>query len=113
MRISDWSSDVCSSDLTMVCYMPTLSLAITVAYNALKQAGLDVIRDYPPIRVWGTIGFIAAMWTTSLLGLETSPGQFYIAAAAALVLGLYAFTLPPAPPLMGQDRKSTRLNSSH
>ncbi|TAK38295.1 MAG: MFS transporter [Lysobacteraceae bacterium] len=88
--------------LTMVCYMPTLSLAITVAYNALKQAGLDVIRDYPPIRVWGTIGFIAAMWTTSLLGLETSPGQFYIAAAAALVLGLYAFTLPPAPPLMGQ-----------
>ena len=87
---------------TMVCYMPTLSLAITVAYNALKQAGFDVIRDYPPIRVWGTIGFIAAMWTTSLLGLETSAGQFHIAAAAALVLGLYAFTLPPAPPLLGE-----------
>ena len=69
---------------TMVCYMPTISLAIAVAYNALKQAGLDVIRDYPPIRVWGTIGFIAALWTTSLLGLETSPGQFYIAAAAAM-----------------------------
>ncbi len=87
---------------TMVCYMPTLSLAIAVAYNALKQAGFDVIRDYPPIRVWGTIGFIAAMWTTSLLGLETSAGQFHIAAAAALVLGLYAFTLPPAPPLLGE-----------
>ncbi len=87
---------------TMVCYMPTLSLAIAVAYNALKQAGFDVIRDYPPIRVWGTIGFIAAMWTTSLLGLETSAGQFHIAAAAALVLGLYALTLPPAPPLLGE-----------
>ena len=87
---------------TMVCYMPTLSLAITVAYNALKQAGLDVIRDYPPIRVWGTIGFIAAMWTTSLLGLETSAGQFHIAAVAALVLGVYAFTLPPAPPRLGE-----------
>ena len=87
---------------TMVCYMPTISLAIAVAYNALKQNGFDVIRDYPPIRVWGTIGFIAAMWTTSLLGLETSAGQFYIAAVAALVLGLYAFTLPPAPPRLGE-----------
>jgi NHS family xanthosine MFS transporter len=88
---------------TMVCYMPTISLAIAVAYNALKQSGLDVVRDYPPIRVWGTIGFIAALWTTSLLGLETSPGQFYIASAAAIVLGLYAFTLPPAPPRLGRS----------
>ncbi|MDG6347901.1 nucleoside permease [Luteimonas sp. 8-5] len=86
---------------TMICYMPTLSLGIAVSYNALKQEGLDVVRDYPPIRVWGTIGFIAALWTTSLLQLETSPGQFYIAAAAAVALGLYAFTLPPAPPRLG------------
>src|SRR5690606_16008799 len=62
----------------------------------------DVVRDYPPIRVWGTVGFIVALWTTSLLGLETSAGQFYIASAASLVLGLYAFTLPPAPPRMKQ-----------
>ena len=68
---------------TMVCYMPTISLAIAVAYNALKNDGLDVVRDFPPIRVWGTIGFIAALWTTSLLGLETLPAQFYLAAAAA------------------------------
>jgi NHS family xanthosine MFS transporter len=46
---------------TMLCYMPTLSLGIAVSYNALKQEGLDVVRDYPPIRVWGTIGFIAAL----------------------------------------------------
>ena len=88
--------------LTMVCYMPTISLAIAVAYNALKERGMDVVRDYPPIRVWGTVGFIAALWTTSLLKLETSPGQFYIASAASLALGLYAFTLPPAPPRMKQ-----------
>ena len=88
--------------VTMVFYMPTISLAIAVAYNALKERGLDVVRDYPPIRVWGTVGFIAALWTTSLLKLETSPGQFYIASAASLALGLYAFTLPPAPPRMKQ-----------
>ena len=93
--------------VTMIFYMPTISLAIAVAYNALKQDGKDVINDYPPIRVWGTIGFIAALWTTSLLGLETSAGQFYIASAASLVLGLYAFSLPKAPPtLVAGDSRS-------
>lgn len=88
--------------LNMVFYMPTIALAITVAYNALKGRGMDVVRDYPPIRVWGTIGFIAALWTTSLLKLETSSGQFYVASAASLLLGLYAFTLPPCPPKLGR-----------
>ncbi len=93
--------------VTMIFYMPTISLAIAVAYNALKQDGKDVINDYPPIRVWGTIGFIAALWTTSLLKLETSAGQFYIASAASLVLGLYAFSLPKAPPtLVAGDNRS-------
>ena len=87
--------------INMICYMPTIALAITVSYNALKNEQLDVVRDYPPIRVWGTIGFIAGTWTTSLWGLETSPGQFYVAAAASLVLGLYAFALPPCPPKLG------------
>ncbi len=88
--------------LNMIFYMPTIALAITVAYNALKDRGMDVIRDYPPIRVWGTIGFIAALWTTSLLKLETSSGQFYVASGASLLLGLYAFTLPPCPPKLGR-----------
>lgn len=89
--------------LNMIFYMPTIALAITVAYNALKRDGQDVVRDYPPIRVWGTIGFIAALWTTSLLHLETTSGQFYVASAASLLLGLYAFTLPPAPPRLGRS----------
>ncbi|GAB3025734.1 nucleoside permease [Oleiagrimonas citrea] len=84
--------------LNMVFYMPTISLSITVAYNALKSEGHDVVKTFPPIRVWGTIGFIAATWTVSLMHFETSPLQFRIAAAASLLLGLYAFTLPKCPP---------------
>jgi len=80
--------------LNMVFYMPTISLSITVAYSALNGANLDVIKHYPPIRVFGTIGFIVAMWTVSLLKIETSSAQFYVASGASLALGLFAFTLP-------------------
>jgi len=55
---------------------------------------LDVVKDYPPIRVWGTIGFIVAMWTVSLLKIETSALQFYVASIAAVMLGMYSFSLP-------------------
>lgn len=97
--------------LNMIFYMPTIALAITVAYNALKDRGMDVIRDYPPIRVWGTIGFIAALWTTSLLKLETSSGQFYIASGASLLLGLYAFSLPPCPPKLGRGTRRSLVDT--
>ena len=93
--------------LNMIFYMPTIALAITVAYNALKDENLDVVRHYPPIRVWGTIGFIAATWTTSLLHLETSAAQFYVAAVASLALGLYAFTLPPCVPKLDAAHSRT------
>lgn len=92
--------------LNMCFYMPTISLSITVAYNALKKSGEDVVVTYPPIRVWGTVGFIAALWTVSLLHLETNAGQFYVAALAALVLGIYAFTLPPCPPKLRMEAGS-------
>ncbi|MCA8832802.1 nucleoside permease [Hymenobacter pini] len=84
--------------LNMIFYMPTLALSIAVSYSVLKRQGLDVVKDYPPIRVWGTIGFIVAMWTVSLLGFEKSASQFYVAAAAAFALGIYSFTLPACPP---------------
>ncbi len=84
--------------LNMIFYMPTLSLSIAVSFSVLKTEGLDVVKDYPPIRVWGTIGFIVAMWTVSLLGFEKSASQFYVAAGAAFALGLYSFTLPKCPP---------------
>ncbi|MFD0793735.1 nucleoside permease [Mucilaginibacter litoreus] len=85
--------------INMAFYMPTLSLSITVGYSALKSQGIDVVKAFPPIRTWGTIGFIAALWTVSLTHNETSVNQFYISAAVAFALGLYAFTLPKCPPL--------------
>ncbi|GAC1374579.1 MAG: nucleoside permease [Hymenobacter sp.] len=88
--------------LNMVFYMPTLALSIAVSYSVLKKEGRDVLKDYPPIRVWGTIGFIAALWTVSLLHFETSFKQFYVAGGAAILLGLYSFTLPKCPPQLGK-----------
>jgi MFS transporter, NHS family, xanthosine permease len=91
---------------SMIFYMPTIALAITVAYSSMKAEGMDVVKQYPPIRVFGTIGFIVALWIVSLAGLEKSPAQFYVASAASLVLGLYAFTLPKCHPL-GKGHKQT------
>jgi len=85
--------------LYMIFYMPTISLAITVSYSALKSRGMNIITEYPPIRVWGTIGFIVALWIISISGIEVSAVQFYVASAASLLLGLYSFTLPACPPL--------------
>jgi MFS transporter, NHS family, xanthosine permease len=56
------------------------------------------VKDFPPIRVWGTIGFIVAMWITNLTGNKATEGQFYIAGGVAVFLGVYALTLPKCPP---------------
>ena len=58
-----------------------------------KNNNYDVVKDFPPIRVWGTIGFIVAMWITNLSGNKASEFQFYIAGAAAVLLGLYSFCI--------------------
>ena len=93
--------------LNMMFYMPTISLAIAVAYSALKRDGKDVVTHYPPIRVYGTIGFIVALWVVSLLHIETTAEQFYVASIASLILGLYAFTLPKCPPLLNSRVKKS------
>ncbi len=90
--------------LNMLAYMPTLSLANTVSYNALEKYGLDLVKDFPPIRVWGTVGFICAMWVVDLTGFKSSELQLYVSAISALLLGLYAFTLPPCPPEAGSKK---------
>lgn len=84
--------------LAMCFYMPTISLSNSVSYSSLKNNNYDVIKVFPPIRVWGTIGFIVAMWITNLTGNKASEYQFYIAGIAAFALGIYAFTLPKIPP---------------
>ncbi|MGD9977757.1 MAG: nucleoside permease [Bacteroidales bacterium] len=85
--------------MAMIFYMPTIALANSIAYNALKKNNYDIIKDFPPIRVFGTIGFIAAMWVVNLSGNKSSENQFYIASAISILLGLYSFTLPKCPPL--------------
>ena len=84
--------------VAMTFYMPTIALSNSVAYNALKSHGYDVVKVFPPIRVWGTIGFIAAMWITNLTGNKATEVQFYLSAIFSLVLGVYSFTLPACPP---------------
>jgi NHS family xanthosine MFS transporter len=82
----------------MLCYMPTISLSNSIAYTILKNNNLDVVKVFPPIRVWGTIGFIFAMWVTNLTGSKANGNQFYIAAAGAILLGIYSFFLPQCKP---------------
>jgi NHS family xanthosine MFS transporter len=93
--------------VAMLCYMPTISLSNSIAYNILKSNQFDVVKVFPPIRVWGTIGFIAAMWLTNLTDNKASANMFYISAIAAIILGIYSFTLPQCKPQNLIDNNST------
>lgn len=87
-------------------YMPTIALANTVSYNALEKNGMNIVKSFPPIRVWGTVGFIASMWIVDFLGWTKNANQLYVAGAAGLILGLYSFTMPKRPPLKVKDARS-------
>lgn len=84
--------------VAMIFYMPTISLSNSISYTILKKNNFDVVKVFPPIRVWGTIGFIVAMWTTNLTESKANTNQFLIGGVAAILLGIYAFTLPKCPP---------------
>ena len=90
----------------MICYMPTISLSNSVAYTILKREGFDVVKVFPPIRVWGTIGFIVAMWATNLSGSKANSNQFIIGGVAAIILGVFSFTLPKCPPQKNISREA-------
>lgn len=87
-------------------FMPTLALTNSVSYAILERNGLEIVKTYPKIRVWGTIGFICAMWAVDFMGWTLSPNQLYIGAATSAVLGLFAFTLPQCPPVAVTNRSS-------
>jgi NHS family xanthosine MFS transporter len=93
----------------MICYMPTISLSNSIAYTILKREGHDVVKEFPPIRVWGTVGFIIAMWVTNLSGSKANANQFLIAGAFAVLLGIYSFTLPKCPPQKSISKNATIL----
>ncbi len=97
--------------VAMVFYMPTIALSNSVAYNALKSNGFDVVKSFPPIRVWGTVGFIAAMWITNLSGNKATEVQFYLSAIFSLVLGIYSFTLPACPPPLKGNKQVNLVDS--
>ena len=80
--------------LSVMFYMPTIALSNTVAYNALNKANLDTVKAFPPIRVWGTVGFIVAMWIVDLTGWKESSFQLNFSAILGILLGLYCMTLP-------------------
>jgi len=84
--------------LNAMLYMPSIALNNAVSYTVLEKYGFDIIKDFPPVRVWGTVGFIAAMWIVDLLGWTLSPYQLYVSAISALLLGVYSFTMPSCPP---------------
>ena len=92
--------------LSVAFYMPTLALSNSVAYTALDKAKLDTIKNFPPIRIFGTIGFICSMWTVDLLGLQDTYGQFFACALIGVVYALYALTLPACPTSKGDNTKS-------
>ena len=80
--------------LSVAFFMPTIALSYSVAYSALEKAGLDTVKAFPPIRVWGTVGFIVMMWIVDLCGLQQTPGQWMVSGCLSLVMAAYSLTMP-------------------
>ncbi len=83
-------------------FMPTIALANSVAYNALESAGMDTVKAYPPIRVFGTVGFICSMLITNFLkiggtAMQDSYTQLMSSGIISLVLAAYALSMPACP----------------
>ena len=111
-----WASTIQSADqyplfyiimlFNSMAFMPTIAMNNAVSYSVLEKKGLDVVKDFPPIRVWGTVGFIVAMWMVDVLGFTKSSAQLYVSAGSGIVLGLYAFTMPACPPTSNGAKKT-------
>lgn len=111
-QVSEPTGFIYNMLLAMCFYMPTIALSNSISYTTLKNSvDTDVVKDFPPIRVWGTVGFIVAMWVTNLTGNKASEYQFYIAGIAAVLLGFYAFTLPKCKPQHSREEKSSIIES--
>lgn len=80
--------------ISVAFYMPTLALSNSVAYSALDRFGLDTVKHFPPIRLFGTVGFICSMLFVDFTGYQNTYMQFFVSAALSLILAIYAQTLP-------------------
>lgn len=113
---------ITSYTLSVAFYMPTLALSNTAAFTILKENGLDTVKDFPPIRVFGTVGFIATMWFVNcasisggsfhltlgndLAKFQYTYWQFMVSGLLSVVLFLYCFTLPQCKIVRSQEKKS-------
>lgn len=93
--------------MSVAFFMPTIGLSNSVAYTALNKAGLDTVKAFPPIRVFGTIGFICSMLFVDFAGFQGTYEQFFVSAVLGLCLSAYALTLTNCP----VDKSAGKSNS--
>src|SRR5574344_562429 len=92
--------------LSVAFFMPTIALSYSVAYSILERGGQKAVDAFPPIRVWGTVGFICSMWFVDLMGYQANSFQYIVSGVLGLVLGLYAFSLPACPIIKKEEKKT-------
>ena len=97
--------------LSVAFFMPTIALDNSVSYTALTAGGYDTVKAFPPIRVFGTIGFICSMWIVDLLGFQHDYRQFFVCAIWGVILGIYALTLPNCPVNKGSPHSRSSIRS--
>ena len=109
-------ADVAFNDLfwtytvSVAFYMPTLALSNSVSYTVLNKAGLDTVKAFPPIRVFGTVGFIVSMLFVDYTGFQLNYSQFFTSAVWGAVMAIYCLTLPNCP--VNKERAGTSLSSA-
>ena len=87
-------------------YMPTLALSNSVSYTALDKAGLDTVKAFPPIRVFGTVGFIVSMLLVDYTGFQNDYNQYLASAVWGVLLAVYSLSLPACPVGKAGEAKS-------
>jgi len=85
-------------------YMPTIALSNSVAFRQMSDPG----KQFPIVRVFGTIGWVISGLMIARLGIEKTPGTFHMAAIISAALGLYSFFLPATPPLAKKTASSAK-----
>ncbi|MDN5202030.1 nucleoside permease [Fulvivirgaceae bacterium BMA10] len=88
--------------LYAICYMPTLALVNSISFNQMTDTG----KEFPSIRVWGTIGWIGAGLLIGFLDIESTSIPMKIAAGVSMAMGLFSFTLPKTPPKSSDTKVS-------
>ena len=92
--------------LVSMFFMPTIALDNSISYAVLEKHKYDIVKTFPPIRVWGTVGFILAAWMVDMFGWKIGHEQFIVSGVASIVLGIYSFTLPAVPPSSSTENRT-------